>query len=148
MENIGADLAVMKAVPLAVAHVEPVRGGPGCRGPDTLEIAEPEEPAQQVRELALHPRSGRPVVRQPRRVALAAQGFLDRPHAVPTMRTLQRTLDAVNASGLQHNELWSYEIANGTLRPIRYGASTDVQLWNVTDLAVQFVLSRLPGSPR
>lgn len=30
---------------------------------------------------------------QARRIALAAQGFLDRPHAVPTMRTFQRTLD-------------------------------------------------------
>ena len=30
---------------------------------------------------------------QARRVALAAQGFLDRSHAVPTMRTLQRTLE-------------------------------------------------------
>ncbi|MDP2772625.1 MAG: crosslink repair DNA glycosylase YcaQ family protein [Nocardioides sp.] len=30
---------------------------------------------------------------QARRVALAAQGFLDPRHAVPTMRTLQRTLD-------------------------------------------------------
>jgi uncharacterized protein YcaQ len=30
---------------------------------------------------------------QARRVALAAQGFLDKPHAVPTMRTLQRTLE-------------------------------------------------------
>ena len=29
---------------------------------------------------------------QARRVALAAQGFLDRPHAVPTMRTLARTV--------------------------------------------------------
>ena len=56
---------------------------------------------------------------------------------------LMRTYVAVDASGLKHNELWSYEIANGTLRPIRYGASTDVQLWNVTDLAVQFVLKRL-----
>ena len=56
---------------------------------------------------------------------------------------LTRTYMAVDASGLKHNELWSYEIVNGTLRPIRYGASTDVQLWNVTDLAVQFVLKRL-----
>jgi hypothetical protein len=50
---------------------------------------------------------------------------------------------SVEASGLKHNELWSYEISEGKLRPIRYGASTDVQLWNVTDLAVQFVLKRL-----
>jgi hypothetical protein len=57
---------------------------------------------------------------------------------------LRRTNAAVEASGMKHNELWSYEISGGTLRPIRYGASTDVQLWNVTDLAVQFILSRLP----
>jgi len=56
---------------------------------------------------------------------------------------LRRVNDAVEASGLKHNELWSYEISGGQLRPIRYGASTDVQLWNVTDLAVQFVLQRL-----
>ena len=30
---------------------------------------------------------------QARRVALAAQGFLDKPHAAPTMRTFQRTLE-------------------------------------------------------
>jgi uncharacterized protein YcaQ len=30
---------------------------------------------------------------QARRLALAAQGFADRPHAVPTMRTLQRTVE-------------------------------------------------------
>jgi hypothetical protein len=56
---------------------------------------------------------------------------------------LRRANAAVEASGLKHNELWSYEISGGTLKPIRYGASTDVQLWNVTDLAVQFVLSRI-----
>ena len=32
-------------------------------------------------------------VAQARRVALAAQGFLDKPHATPTMRTFQRTLE-------------------------------------------------------
>ena len=32
-------------------------------------------------------------VAQARRIALAAQGFLDKPHAEPTMRTLQRTLE-------------------------------------------------------
>ncbi len=56
---------------------------------------------------------------------------------------LRRVYDAVEASGLKHNELWSFEIENGALKPIRYGASTDVQLWNVTDLAVQFVLRPL-----
>ncbi|HEY1952679.1 MAG TPA: hypothetical protein VGG76_07720 [Gemmatimonadaceae bacterium] len=56
---------------------------------------------------------------------------------------LVRVNAAAEASGLKHNELWSYEIVDGVLKPIRYGASTDVQLWNVTDLAVQFVLKRL-----
>jgi hypothetical protein len=56
---------------------------------------------------------------------------------------LRRTSAAVEASGLKHTELWSYEIAGGRLNPIRYGAATDIQLWNVTDLAVQFVLAQL-----
>ena len=56
---------------------------------------------------------------------------------------LMQVYSAVDSSGLKHNELWSYEIEGGRLRPIRYGASTDVQLWNVTDLAVQYVLTRL-----
>ena len=59
---------------------------------------------------------------------------------------LRRTNAAVEASGLKHNELWSYDISDGTLKPIRYGASTDVQLWNVTDLAVQFMLSKMPSN--
>lgn len=57
---------------------------------------------------------------------------------------LRRTIAAVEASGLKHNELWSYDITDGKLVPIRYGTSTDIQLWNVTDLAVQFVLAGLP----
>ena len=56
---------------------------------------------------------------------------------------LQRTLAAVHASGLEHNELWSYRIQGGRLLPIRYGTSSDVQLWNTTDLAVEFELSRV-----
>jgi hypothetical protein len=58
---------------------------------------------------------------------------------------LRRTVDAVNASGLEHNELWSYRIERGRLLPTRYGTGSDVQLWSTTDLAVQYVLSRLPG---
>jgi hypothetical protein len=49
---------------------------------------------------------------------------------------------AADASGFQ-SELWSYEIREGRLMPVRYGISSDVQLWSTTDLAVQFLLSRL-----
>jgi len=58
---------------------------------------------------------------------------------------LQRTLAAVRASGLEYSELWSYRIQGGRLQPTRYGTSSDVQLWSSTDLAVQFMLSRLPA---
>jgi hypothetical protein len=57
---------------------------------------------------------------------------------------LRATTSAVQASGLGHSELWSYEITNGRLVPTRYGTSSDVQLWNLTDLAVQSVLSSIP----
>ncbi len=57
---------------------------------------------------------------------------------------LRRTGAAVEASGLSHNELWSFTIDGDTLRPVRYGTSSDIQLWNVTDLAVGFLLDRLP----
>jgi hypothetical protein len=62
----------------------------------------------------------------------------------PEFRDALRTiLDAVKASGLQHNELWSYQIKDGKLVPVRYGTSSDVQLWNTTELVVEFVLSGL-----
>jgi hypothetical protein len=71
------------------------------------------------------------------------------PYVTELRNALSRTNAAVDASGLKHNELWSYEITSpNKLMPIRYGASTDVQLWNVTDLAVQFVLDRLPSPVR
>jgi hypothetical protein len=44
---------------------------------------------------------------------------------------------AVEASGF-HSELWSYEVRNGKVVPIRYGSGSDVQLWSTTDLVVQF----------
>jgi hypothetical protein len=61
---------------------------------------------------------------------------------------LRRTLDAVHASGLEHNELWSYRIEDGKLRPTRYGTTSDIQLWNGTSLAVQFALARMSGARR
>ena len=75
-------------------------------------------------------------------------GTLARPSLGPYVRTLRAALDstlaAVTASHLEHNELWSYRIANGELLPTRYGTASDVQLWSATDLAVQYALSTLP----
>ena len=56
--------------------------------------------------------------------------------------TIHAVLNAVEQSGFRHAELWSYEIAGDSLRPVRYGTGSDVQLWSLTDLAVQFLLER------
>ena len=57
---------------------------------------------------------------------------------------LRKIQSAVDASGLRHFELWSYRIDGGRLLPVRYGTSSDVQLWNTTSLAVQWALAKLP----
>src|SRR5947208_1088922 len=62
-------------------------------------------------------------------------------HAAPLQDALRRISDAVDRSGLRHAELWSYTIENGRLVPSRYGSSSDVQLWSLTDLAVQYLLN-------
>jgi hypothetical protein len=65
---------------------------------------------------------------------------------VTTLRdALHRTREAVEASGLIDQELWSYRIADGRLYPHRYAASTDLQLWNLTALRVQYELERMAG---
>lgn len=66
-------------------------------------------------------------------------------YATALVEALARILTAVEASGLKHNELWSYRIEGDRLQPVRYGTSSDIQLWNLTDLAVQYALARLPG---
>jgi len=80
--------------------------------------------------------------------AYDSHGALAQPQLAAYVRSLRSALDstlaAVTASHLEHNELWSYRIANGTLLPTRYGTSSDVQLWSATDLAVQYALSTLP----
>jgi hypothetical protein len=78
-----------------------------------------------------------------REVNLLMMGLMN--HRPALERALRETRDAVAASGLQHNELWSYRIEGGKLVPVRYGTSSDVQLWSSTSLAVRFALSRLPG---
>src|SRR5437763_3996474 len=59
----------------------------------------------------------------------------------PVRDTLRGISDAVERSGLRHAELWSYAIEIGRLVPSRYGSSSDVQLWSLTDLAVQYLLT-------
>ncbi len=67
-------------------------------------------------------------------ILLAALARRNRSGAIDSVRT------AVARSGLQYAELWSYKIEGGALRPVRYGSSSDVQLWTLTDLAVQYLL--------
>ncbi|HEX7337729.1 MAG TPA: hypothetical protein VF252_11030 [Gemmatimonadales bacterium] len=78
----------------------------------------------------------------------AAPGKLRQPTLKPYVDSLYAALGrvtaAAHASGLEHNELWSYKIEGGRLQPVRYGTSSDIQLWNTTNLAVQFVVSGLP----
>jgi len=71
-------------------------------------------------------------------VLLAALATRSRPGAIDSVRS------AVARSGLQYAELWSYKFEGSALRPVRYGSSSDVQLWTLTDLAVQYLLN----SPR
>ena len=72
-------------------------------------------------------------------VLLAALARRDRAAALDSVS------GAVERSGLRHAELWSYRFEDTTLRPFRYGSSSDVQLWSLTDLAVQYLLnSRRP----
>ena len=81
-----------------------------------------------------------------REVNLLLLGLANRMMKEPTRElegALRRILIAVQASGLQHNELWSYQVKGNRLLPVRYGTSSDVQLWNTTNLVVQYVLSRL-----
>ena len=90
-----------------------------------------------------------------REVNLLLQGLANQIRSSPSQtagnkasglrEALSQIRAAVDASGLQHNELWSYEIQGRRMVPVRYGTSSDVQLWNTTDLAVEFVLSQLVG---
>jgi hypothetical protein len=80
--------------------------------------------------------------------AVDARGRPRDPSLTPWVASLTSALrkvqSAVDASGLRQFELWSYRIDNGRLQPVRYGTSSDVQLWNTTSLAVQWALARLP----
>jgi hypothetical protein len=68
------------------------------------------------------------------------------PSMASYVRELRGAIDkvqsAVDASGF-HSELWSYEVRNGRVVPVRYGSGSDVQLWSTTDLVVQYERTRL-----
>lgn len=72
----------------------------------------------------------------------AARGTPLEPRIPQLRAAIDQVQAAADASGFQ-SELWSYEIRDGRLQPVRYGISSDVQLWSTTDLAVQFALARL-----
>jgi hypothetical protein len=57
---------------------------------------------------------------------------------------LRQVSSAVRASGFR-GELWSYQFKDGAAPPVatRYGTGSDVQLWSISDLAVQFALAQL-----
>jgi len=80
--------------------------------------------------------------------AYDSTGTMATPALAAYVRSLRAALDSTRAavaeSHLEHNELWSYRIVDGTLLPTRYGTSSDVRLWSATDVAVQFALSTLP----
>lgn len=58
----------------------------------------------------------------------------------------ERTADADRQSGMGFAELWSYGVTGDTLHAERYGSSSDVQLWSLTDIAVQFLEARLAAA--
>jgi hypothetical protein len=62
-------------------------------------------------------------------------------------RAIEEVRGAVEASGF-HSELWSYELRNGRVVPVRYGSGSDVQLWSTTDLVEGFLRGRMAGGRR
>ncbi|MDB4875376.1 MAG: hypothetical protein JWM41_1822 [Gemmatimonadetes bacterium] len=73
---------------------------------------------------------------------IADAGARDDAYVRELRAALDRVLAAVQASGF-HSELWSYELQNGRMVPVRYGSGSDDQLWSTTNLVVQFERSRL-----
>ncbi|HYW49979.1 MAG TPA: hypothetical protein VE861_05200, partial [Gemmatimonadaceae bacterium] len=76
------------------------------------------------------------------RITRAQQAGGDVRYAGRLREALEKVRTAVEQSGF-HTELWSYGFENGQLGAVRYGSGADIQLWSTTDLAVQYVLSRM-----
>ncbi len=61
-------------------------------------------------------------------------------------KILNKIIDSVDQSGLKDSELWSYKVQKDIIIPIRYGISSDIQLWNLTNMAAQYLLFQLPNN--
>ena len=70
-------------------------------------------------------------------------GTPDAAYVAALQEAMTKVRTAVEESGF-HTELWSYGFEQGSLRAMRYGSGADIQLWSTTDLAVQYVLDRMP----
>lgn len=70
-------------------------------------------------------------------------GDANSPYVAELRAAMDKVRTAVEQSGF-HTELWSYGFERGQLGAVRYGSGADIQLWSTTDLAVQYVLSRVP----
>ncbi len=58
-------------------------------------------------------------------------------------KILEKVHFAVEKSGLKYNELWSYKIAGGRLYPQRYETTSDIQLWNITNLSAEYLMNQI-----
>jgi len=59
---------------------------------------------------------------------------------------LKKIHSSVEESGLKYNELWSYQIVNGKLHPERYETTSDIQLWNITNLSAEYLMNQIPDN--
>jgi hypothetical protein len=55
----------------------------------------------------------------------------------------EKTLIDIFRKNLKHTELWTHKITNEKLNPVRYATSSDIQLWNLAELAVEFYIEKL-----
>ena len=58
-------------------------------------------------------------------------------------KILEKVHFAVEKSGLKYNELWSYRITGGRLYPQRYETTSDIQLWNITNLSAEYLMNQI-----
>ena len=58
-------------------------------------------------------------------------------------KVLKKVHFAVEKSGLKYNELWGYRIAGGRLYPQRYETTSDIQLWNITNLSAEYLMNQI-----